>query len=307
MGKVSDLTLLLTKPGRANMLHFLKKTTILFILILFAGGVRAASTEEDPIASEIRAARSLHAVYEVGNGEYTKRQQTWASLKDGRDDVAKKRSVEALRTLHGLIASRCCELTGLTPEWGTDELRIRKGFFDEMSVAYDLFRTRVCDLSSALSRAGTLKAEAGEVYGKVMAWAGQRATFYASCFDLYKADGSSFKASGTGHAVAEYSKGYVPGSWLGEYFHPTNMHLMLLSVSKEEVEEATSLAALMQKFHGPLGISSLNYGPCAVSTIASKRTALEGNLPIHKVREYLGDESFWKGTIPAELKKQEEE
>lgn len=301
--RVPALAMLLTKPGRTNMRYFLKKIVTVCVISACAGGVHAAALEEtDPIGDKIQGARSLSAVYEIGNAEYEKRHQTWESLKEGQDESAKKRSVDALRALHHLLANRSCELTGLTPEWSTDKLRIKKGFLDATSSLYETFRDRLSVLTNTLSKEGKLKAEAGEIYGRITAWAGQRAVFYSTCIDLYKADTSSFKASGAGHAVAEYSKGYVPGSLFGEYIHPTNMYLMMLSVSKEETDAAADLAKLMTKFHEALSISSLKYGPYVSSALTAKRDALEGNLPIHKVREYLQSEDFWKGEIPEELK-----
>lgn len=283
------------------MTHFLKKTKVLLVMALFFGGTDSLSAAEDTIETRIQAARSLQQVHTLGKDEFEKRQQTWTSLKEGQDALAKKHSVEALRELYTLIASRCCELTGLTTEWGTNSLRIKRGFFDDISQVYEDFRKGVSGLISALSHQGRLTEDGGEIYGKIMAWSGQRAVFYAHCFDLYKSD-SVFKPSGTGHAVAGYSGGLVSAAWLGEYFNSTNINLMLLSISKEEQEEAVKLSELMKQFHDSLGISSVNYGPLESASVQKERDALEGNLPIHKVREYLDDSSFWAGTIPEELK-----
>jgi hypothetical protein len=291
------------------MTHFLKTIMPLFIITLLCTSARhnsaMAATAEESLEARIRTATTLQKVLETGEKEYARRRKTWESLKDGEDDDAKQRSTAALQELYGWIAVRCGELTGLTPEWSTGQLRARKGFFEEASTVYEDFRNRLVSFMNTQSQSGMLKTSEGGIYGKVLAWAGQRAAFYRACFSWYAADTSCFEASGFGPAVAKFSHGFIPSSpWLGEYYDSINTRLALLAVQKEEVKQAQQLVTLLEKFHEPLGITEkIQYGPYAGSAFVEKRESLEGDLPLERVRAYLADESFWKGVIPEELKK----
>ncbi|OFW69477.1 MAG: hypothetical protein A2977_00895 [Alphaproteobacteria bacterium RIFCSPLOWO2_01_FULL_45_8] len=277
------------------------------ILFFCAGkGYTVAALEEEPIESRIQRTSNLQALYSLGVEEKTKLYATWNSLRNGADTQAKAASISRLEQLKNLIAQQGGELTGLTTEErGASQLRIRRGFFTEAQAIYDEFIKKLLHLLT--NNQGTLKEEEGAIYGKLIAWAGQRSIFYGECFDVMRTSTDHFMKGGAGAVLSEYTNGYTASiaPTLGQYFYPQNPHLTLLMIAKEDMETASQLNDLLTSFHEPLGITERrDYMFPFGEALAAKRSALEGELSLERVQRYLADSDFWeRKKIPAELKR----
>ncbi|MFN7663029.1 MAG: hypothetical protein ACK5PQ_04870 [Alphaproteobacteria bacterium] len=280
--------------------------------LLLAGTAMASAVAEDmdgmtklTIKERIAHARSLNELYTLAAKEQETRLDTWKKLKDGQDHDALDRAITSLADLKKWITLSCMELTGLKPGEKTERARVRQHFFDETSAEYKSFAEKIKGLSSSKTEAGSLSVKAGELYGQLVAQAGQRAAFYKDAFAMITSDTEMFSKEGFGAALNSWTGGYAESleAALGKYFYAKNPALTLLMVPKEELESAHNIVSLMEKFHEPLGISK-DSNPIYMASFGDefvqKRNALEGSLSLSEMHSYIENKEFWEGTTPVD-------